>query len=1336
VLLVALSSAIRFRENEQRERVAITIQPSLPKMAMVPSSAVASLIFLWLRNLLLLFLLVDSCSAQPPQQQDAGSVINTITPEYEQLLPPVTKFTADLHNPRVLNVHVVPHTHNNVGWLKTVEQYYYGLNNTIQNNGNGGVQSSLDSLVQALGENENRTFVIAEQRYFSMWWLGLNGDNGNGGETAALVTKNRVKTFLEKQQLSFAHGGWSAHDEACTHFMGMIDQITTGHEFLKQALNYTPTVAWQLNSYGHSSTQASLLTFKMGMNAVYFGRVDYQDLEQRKLTRQTEGLWAGSSVHHLKDATTIFWGLTGSYSGGYGPPNGFGHHDSSVNNLLQTMSAQQRISHITNLLLPQLATQALQTQGNHMMLTMGADFDYQTAPIGFASMDLMIQETNRLVNQDISKDTTSQQQLVSLYIDEDLGYDSLNLFYSSPEYYTQVKFQQSRHGAPGNADASIVKPPPKASASSSNASDNNVLVDYTVKTDDFFPYADNKESYWTGYFVSRTSLKRLERVASSILMSARQVEALSMPVNGAAATTNADCDCGKSTFALEDALGVMQHHDAITGTAKQHVAFDYAKRVQAGINKAMPLMVDKLKHLFLKDAAASGSSSTSTSFLQDLTFCQLLNETICPVSEQMTTTQQGGLQDENTKNDLYVIVYNPLAQEQSTVIQLPVGSNQSAYVITKVGGEEQEDEESSSSSSSTPIKVKAVAVQANEKLPGKDTADYYINFYTGMLPPVGAALYKITTTENDAENGSTEQSDGGSLSTVRNGDGRVSASNGIITVHFDESSGELMEIESKVGTLVSVQQTWGFYTSAPYSSGAYVFRPMDEPNHPFKSINSSIVETRDAIESHVHYEGGWIHQVTRLGKNSEYLEIEYTIGPIPIDDHKGKEIVTRYNASTSISNDKVCYTDANGREFQRRVYNHRETWDLDVTQSVAGNYYPVTTAIYIEDDNAALSVVTDRTVGGACLENGVIELIVQRRILYDDGRGVGECLNETTDGVTPYPPFGEAKRQGTGIVIRGKHRLSIGKGNHGASLSRAVMDKAFAEPLVFVASAPSGETPIFRSSQGSALKQALPKNVMLITYLRRRSDLFLVRLSHQYAPGEDSTLSKAAEVDLSLLFRDYSIKSIRETTLSGNQDYQTWVDRRMDWTGTGTLSPPFNVDDASDAATTVTIQPMDVRAFHVEVVLLGTNNEAPPSPPLVPVPDSTSAGAPTSSPAAVSIVPVPASTSTGPPTTSSLVNETEKPTMARPAGNQTSPHHSPTHKSSPVSSSGKHQEDSSSPSSMPVYFTIAVVAAIAAFLLYRRHKAKRGRYNHVVAGEQTFDMDMELQVSSYQPGLL
>lgn len=49
--------------------------------------------------------------------------------------------------PGMINVHMVPHTHDDAGWLKTVDQYFYGSKNTIQK---AGVQYIIDSVIQEL----------------------------------------------------------------------------------------------------------------------------------------------------------------------------------------------------------------------------------------------------------------------------------------------------------------------------------------------------------------------------------------------------------------------------------------------------------------------------------------------------------------------------------------------------------------------------------------------------------------------------------------------------------------------------------------------------------------------------------------------------------------------------------------------------------------------------------------------------------------------------------------------------------------------------------------------------------------------------------------------------------------------------------------------------------------------------------------------------------------------------------------------------------------------------------------------------------------------------------
>jgi len=287
---------------------------------------------------------------------------------------------------------------------------------------------------------------------------------------------------------------------------------------------------------------------------------------------------------------------------------------------------------------------------------------------------------------------------------------------------------------------------------------------------------------------------------------------------------------------------------------------------------------------------------------------------------------------------------------------------------------------------------------------------------------------------------------------------------------------------------VAVGQKWGYYTSyakeGGQNSGAYIFRP-ETSNQELILVKpdpskSHVFESSLVAEVHVEFEVPWIKQITRIKKGQPYLEIEYTVGPIPINDNKGKEIVTRYDSV--IENKGVFYTDSNGREFMKRRRRFRPTWNLNETEPVAGNYYPVNAEIYIEDDAALMSVLVDRSQGGSSLSDGNIELMVHRRTVADDNRAVREPINETNAGITPYPPYGDATRMGEGIIISGMHCLIIGRKGKGARLARSLMDKTFFPPHEFAASVRSGSNAPFCTSSFSALQKDLPKNIMLITY--------------------------------------------------------------------------------------------------------------------------------------------------------------------------------------------------------------------------------------------------------------
>ena len=83
-----------------------------------------------------------------------------------------------------LNVHLIPHTHDDVGWLKTVDEYFYGgelsllfyscywlivliANNSIQH---AAVRYIIDTVIDELLKNKDRKFIYVEVAFFTRWW--------------------------------------------------------------------------------------------------------------------------------------------------------------------------------------------------------------------------------------------------------------------------------------------------------------------------------------------------------------------------------------------------------------------------------------------------------------------------------------------------------------------------------------------------------------------------------------------------------------------------------------------------------------------------------------------------------------------------------------------------------------------------------------------------------------------------------------------------------------------------------------------------------------------------------------------------------------------------------------------------------------------------------------------------------------------------------------------------------------------------------------------------------------------------------------------------------------
>lgn len=941
-------------------------------------------------------------------------------------------------NPNKLNVHLVPHTHDDVGWLKTVDQYYYGGSKTHAPH---GVQYILDSVISELRKNEARRFIYVESAFFWRWWDSIDEEE-----------RKWVRNLVENGRFEFVHGGWCMSDEATPHYTSMIDQMTLGLKFLNETFEACgrPTVAWQIDPFGHSS-ELALEFAEMGYDSLFVSRIDYEDHAARKESKRMEMIWRPDTS--LGESADLF--LNVMYNT-YTSPSGFCFdtycNDEPImdNRKLHGYNVDERIKKFEEHV--QMFKKAYKT--NHILIPMGGDFTYSVAASWFKNIDKLIRYTNE-------------------------KFTNINLLYSTPSCYIDA-------------------------INKANAS-------WPVKeNDDFFPYASDEHSYWTGYFTSRPAFKYMVYKANNILQATKQIATL--------LGTRLEED----ELYFKRAMGISQHHDAVSGTEKQHVTDDYALYLSEGLATGRQIFNEVLKTWYGTD-------------LPEHHLCLLRNISQCDITE-------------NAQNFI-VTIYNPSSRKiDMTPLRFPIVNNVKYQVYNSSGLAVDYDV--------LPLSEAVV------KMPGRrSNASAELIVFAKDIPPLGTKNYYVQATVDNKP--------GIRLQAVAS-DADFIIDNGLVQLTFNGSSGLLRSVR-KNGTEWNLGQHFhvydamkGYnYNAETRASGAYIFRPKGA-GKPIKE-RPAVTQYRGRYVQEVHQVfTPWLSQIIRLHQGVEDIEFEWVVGPIPIVEWTGLEIVTRY--TTDLPSNGNFYTDSNGRRWVKRERNRRKYWNLTITEPISGNYYPLTSAMCLKTGDKQVTVITDRPQGGTSLVDGQLEIMLHRRLLYDDNFGVVEPLDETA--------FGE------GLIVRGKHTVQLNTIPSAAEAYRFKAAESAYGPISLFANTKFklDEWKNKYNKNISLAKTELPPNVQIATLERWRENQILLRLEHIFELNESDNYSKPVTVNIEKLFSHFDVASYKELTLAANQEKANL--KRMKWRSDGSSVKPESSNNISNnSAIKIILQPMQIKTF-------------------------------------------------------------------------------------------------------------------------------------------------------------
>ncbi|XP_062618154.1 alpha-mannosidase 2-like [Saccostrea cucullata] len=378
-------------------------------------------------------------------------------------------------------------------------------------------------------------------------------------------------------------------------------------------------------------------------------------------------------------------------------------------------------------------------------------------------------------------------------------------------------------------------------------------------------------------------------------------------------------------------------------------------------------------------------------------------------------------------------------------------------------------------------------------------------------------------------------------------------SNTYLTAYFYTCNGRLQYIkQNSAGFIWRSEVKFVTYTSGKAWStlfkdkgGAYTFVPdgpaetFSEPLEALFLIDGPLFSRVVTVQLSV-IQSFTVHKTSGLMNRGVYIE-----NNINIQSLDNTELMMRIESDVGGSKSELC-VDLNGFQMHRK--------GTFTKRGIQGNFFPMTTMASVENESSKLTLLTTSSRGAASLSPGWLEVGLDRRMLQDDWRGLGEGVTDNVQTRSSFMLIFERKSSNkiSNVCFPSSlvSQLSDELENPSVVAQTNSVFHVYPRQQASLIKQTNSVSHVYPRQHVSLIKQSLPCNIHLINYRYTTSHIDKVEeMNHSTiasyllvvhkrkfdcnTASENNVCSNPEAFSLWDLFMDCSIKKAWETSLTG-----------------------------------------------------------------------------------------------------------------------------------------------------------------------------------------------------------